>query len=279
MGLYTVNPTLLPNLLLNRSTTVDPYAANHLSTDESLPPSLPTLKLEVKAGEFISSIADGMKLPTMSLVGLVGAVTGPSVKLKGKPKSKVHNDLAAFMPAMTLAGTITFENLMSLAQDIPGLQLSASTGIRCGEDLRLPEARLTASIADSVVGKLDLSMPGLSLVAAGSSAVILRLDQSIPSLVLTIEMTEHVTANLSGSIPALMISATALAEEYGILDANMPALILSSGTGYGSSMLLDAKISTLLSQMRGSGSSDGTGSVPSASNASRFTSYVLRYSR
>jgi hypothetical protein len=242
-------------------------------TDPLTTTYLPALKLSARFGTNIQCIAGGMKLPTMSLVGLVGAVTGTG----GKKKQKLN--LAAYLPALSLEGTITFLRLMNLSANLSDLQLSANTGIRCSDDLRLPEARITASIADSVVGKLDLSMPGLSLAATGSSAVLLRLDQSLPPLVLTIEMTEHVTANFSSSLPALMISATGISEEYGILDATIPALLMASGTGYGSTMTLDAKISTLLSQMRGSGSSYGTGSGSIASNASRFTDYVLRHVR
>jgi hypothetical protein len=54
--------------------------------------------------------------------------------------------------------------------------------------------------------------------------------------------------------------------------------LLSSGTGYGASMTLDAEIATLIMQLAGSGST-GTGSGSTASNASRFTDYVLRHVR
>jgi hypothetical protein len=54
--------------------------------------------------------------------------------------------------------------------------------------------------------------------------------------------------------------------------------LLSAGTGYGASMTLDAEIATLIMQLTGSGAT-GSGSGSTASSASRFTDYVLRYVR
>ena len=259
MGFYTVDPTLLPNLLLNRSTTVDPYAANHLYTDPLTPPVLPALLLEVTVGAFISTDSDGARLPSMELSSLMGSV------------------MTGLLSTPSLSATASRPTLMSLAAKFPALELSSRTGAR-GGDLKLPAMELSISANGYIVGKLSVSMPGLSISATGHTTTPMSLDQDLPPLKLTISMNGRVAGNLSEMLSALKITAEGRPNEYGALAASLPSLLLSSGTGHGSSMTLNAKISTLIMQIAGSGST-GTGSGSTASNASRFTDYVLRYVR
>lgn len=260
MGFYTVEPTLLPNLLLNRSTTVDPYEANHLYTDPLIPPSLPTLTLEAQGATSINTVSTGAKLPTMELSAMVGAI------------------MTGLLSSPSLSAAASRPTLISLSEDLPPLELSSSTGARCGT-LILPQMELSVSASGYIVGNLGLSMPGLSISATGSSTVLMSLDQDLPSLTLTVSMNGRVAGNLSESMPAFKITATGLPNEYGTLAASLPSLLLSAGAGHGASMTLDAEIATLIMQILASGASAGTGSASSASNASRFTDYVLRHVR
>jgi hypothetical protein len=91
-------------------------------------------------------------------------------------------------------------------------------------------------------------------------------------------MTGSVSGVLSKSLPALMIAAGASLNDYGNLDADLPSLIASAMAGHGSSITLDADLPALIMQIMASGGFAG-GPESVASNASRFTDYVLRHVR
>jgi len=203
MGFYTVDPTLLPNLLLNRSTTVDPYAANHLYTDPLIATNLPTLLLEAAFGAFISTDSDGAILPAMELSSRMGSV------------------MTGLLSTPSLSATASRPTLMSLSAKFPALELSSRTGAR-GGDLKLPAMELSISANGYIVGKLSVSMPGLSISATGHTTTPMSLDQDLPPLKLTISMNGRVAGNLSEMLSALKITAEGRPNEYGTLSESLP---------------------------------------------------------
>jgi len=255
---YGVFPGTLPTMRMSGTDTIS--YPTLIYTDPLIPTNLPALLLEAAFGARISTDSDGAILPSIELSAMIGSI------------------MTGLLSTPSLSATASRPTLMSLSENLSPLELSSKTGARCGT-LILPQMELSISANGYIVGNLSLSMPGLSISATGSSDTMMSLDQDLPSLTLTVSMNGRVAGNLSKSMPALMISATASANEYGTLAASLPSLILSAGTGHGASMTLDAEIATLIMQILASGASAGTGSASSASNASRFTDYVLRYVR
>lgn len=270
-GASTADPARLPALVLNREgvqgllpvlqtglTDTISYPTP-LNTDPLNPTYLPHLELSAQGETFIYCLGDALSLPGLTL----SARTGLGIVVD--------------LPVPTLSATGSFIQSLNLDKPIPGLQLSAYTGIRCGT-LKLPTLELEISGTGDLVGRLNLSMPGLTISAAGSSDVICTLDRRLPPLELTVTMTGSVSASLAKSLPALMIAAGASLNDYGNLDADLPSLIASAMAGHGSSMSLDADLPALIMQIMASGGFAG-GPASVASNASRFADYVLRHVR
>lgn len=270
-GASTASPSRLPALVLNREgvyygllPVLEADSDNALSENTSLatdplyPTYLPALELSAQGETFLYSLT-GLRLPGLTLSVSMGL------------------SVAADLPALTIAATGAYVQSLNLNRSLPGLQLDARTGIICGT-LNLPTLELEISGTGDLVGRLDRSIPGLTISAAGSSDFLGTLDRRLPPLELTIAMSGTNAGTLSKSLPALMIAAGASLNDYGILDVDLPGLIASAMAGHGSSMSLDAELPALLMQIMASGGFSG-GPASVASNASRFTDYILRHVR
>lgn len=254
---FGVFPGTLPTMEMSGTDTIS--YPTPLYTDPLIATNLPALLIDAAFGAFISTDSDGAILPSIELSAMIGSI------------------MTGLLSTPSLSATASRPTLMSLSKSLPAIEISTSTGARCGT-LTLPQMELSISATGYIVGTLNLSMPGLSISATGSTTTPMNLDQDLPPLALTVSMNGRVAGNLSEMLSAFRITAAGRPNEYGTLSASLPSLLLSAGTGHGASMTLDAEIATLIMQIAGSGAA-GTGSGSTASNASRFTDYVLRYVR
>ena len=254
---YGVFPGTLPTMEMSGTDTIS--YPTPIYTDPLVTTYLPALLIDAAFGARISTDSDGAILPSIELSSRMGSI------------------MTGLLSALSLSATASRPTLMSLSGKLPAIEFSSRAGSR-GGDLKLPAMELSISANGYIVGKLSVSMPGLSISATGHTTTPMNLDQDLPPLKLTISMNGRVAGNLSEMLSALKITAEGRPNEYGTLSASLPSLLLSAGTGHGASMTLNAKIATLIMQLAGSGAA-GNGSGSTASNASRFTDYVLRYVR
>jgi hypothetical protein len=166
--------------------------------------------------------------------------------------------------------------LLSLSKKLPAISLSARGGAIGGE-LRLPVPELTISVIGDLVGRLTKFLPPITIDAQGSSDFIGSLARRLPAFDLTISMSVITKGTLSKKIPTLKLTAEASLNQYGTLSKDLPGIIVSDMTGHRSSIDIDVDLPTIIMAAVGTGNQDGMGAE--MQNTSRFTDYVLRYSR
>jgi hypothetical protein len=227
------------------------------------PPKLPVLELTAEDETRLYGLDDGSSLPGITISVRAGMRCG-TLKL----------------PDVRVSAVGRGDTIGTLAKRTAGLQLSARGGA-IGGDMKLPFPQLTFEATGANVGRLDKIMPGLSISATGSTPTKGDLDKRMPTLRLSMTMSTVVTGTLNEVIPTLKLSATGSMITYGTLDRNIPPPIMSAATGHQQSADADMTMPTLImAGIVGVGANGQAGdSISRMQNTSRFTNYVLRYSR
>ncbi len=243
----------------------------------------------------------------MSVIGVMPAVTG-----EGTGGLNVHLDIDASLPAVRGEGVIGTP--ARLDADIPTVSCEAQGGSR-GEDGILPAIKCEGVIGSVYVGRLDSMLPGIRCEAYCGS----RLDERIPTISCEGEIIFPVLGDLDKRLPGITCEAAGSGGPGAVLDKDIPVIecegviscdpliildatlpgIRFSGSLRLAGSSLDERIPAVIGEasayeslvagtldamlpaiiMEGSGYGGDGSSGGTVSDKSRFTDYILRYSR
>jgi hypothetical protein len=258
----------LPDLQLDISLDDKIWSGEILPGEERLP--LPVLALEARFGERAET-GDGSGWGLQDL---------PHLQATGHFAPRMDTEEDHFLPLLECSAAATGEELLSLVRTtLPSLSLSARSGIRGNDDLKLPSLSLTIGIEGDSFGTLDkrLTFPAIDIeISADNWGGSLSRDLTFPSISAT--GFETPLMSMSGTLPGMRITASALSGAYGTLDETLPDLRISATAWAEEFGTLDADLPTLTNQDWGGGSEGSAGSG-TLTNRARFNDYILRHSR
>ena len=179
------------------------------------------------------------------------------------------------MPDLEVSATASHETQLTGSPKLPAMELTASTGIRCGT-LTLSDLGLSATAQGGLIGTLDKRLPGVTLSATGYASKSASLSVDLPPLEASITIDAETFIALARDLPPLTISAAGSTQLPMSVSGTLPALELTA-TGKAGSMTLSGYIPPPIMAAIGLGIMMPGGNTIEATD--RFDDYVLRHVR